>query len=113
VKTWIDEFPKLQFDVRKDINGGDPAAGLNRVNQFGTVFGESKIQNLKTELEGLRGTLSREAVTLGSRRYAEARPLLAERKRAEARKIMEETRPRIKGFPAAEKQLDQHLNEFK
>ena len=57
--------------------------------------------------------MSREAVTLVSRRYAEARPLLAERKRAEARKIMEETRPRIKGFPAAEKQLDQHLNEFK
>ena len=107
------EYPKLRFDVQRDINGGDPAAGLNRVALYVTKFGEKRIASLKTDLDSLRGTLAREALTLVNKRYAEARPLLAERKRAEARKIMEETRPRIKGFPAAEKQLDQHLNEFK
>jgi len=112
-RNWINEIVKLTSDVQKDINGDDPAAGLAKVDQFGTEFDEKRTPDLKSRLDSLRSTLGREALSLVKKKYGEAKPLLAERKRAEARKVLDDTRPKIKGFPAAEKQLDQHLNELK
>jgi hypothetical protein len=112
-KSWINEIPRLTFDVQKDINGSDLAGGMNRVTQFGTEFDEKRIPDLKVRLDALRDRLAREAVKLVVDKNTEARALWAERKRDEARKLLNDLRPRIKGFPDAEKKLDQCLNELK
>jgi hypothetical protein len=107
---WTSELVGLGREVSRLIREGHFNTALIEIDKFGTKFGEKEIAQLKSKLQGERDRLKSEA-----KRYVEDKRKEAAEKstKAERKKFLEDIRPFIKGFPEAEKLLDQAISEHK